>query len=387
MEKHQKSQNRELVFQFDLNLLKEIVVILKSYNYHNIQYIPYQHSFLAIVKEHENIFNFFTKKKHLLFYYSLFPKFYRFFLSKKLRICFDVCFLSKYISKAKLLKIFSENLINRAILNNILYQKNDMLRFSLSFMPFDDYIFLREPNQDYDDFYVDPEKTGHPEFDNRVWVGADSIIFARFLKKYLKNKFFNRAIEIGSGTGILTIICSKFAKSFEAIDYNKRAVQYTKLNVDINTVSNIKTSYSNMFENVEGKFDFMLAAPWFVDLKEGGLEEVPDILKGLKNYLTNDGLCLMTLNSYVKNGKDPNIEYFKNFIKSTGYDIDLYTMGYNIERKRIQDWKKNNIDYCVGYFAVMKKNGGGHLKRHEVSLFRKIRDFTFIYLYKVFNRY
>ena len=142
-----------------------------------------------------------------------------------------------------------------------------------------------------------------------------------------------------------------------------------------------------MFENVEGKFDFMLAAPWFVDLKEGGLEEVPDILKGLKNYLTSDGLCLMTLNSYVKNGKDPNIEYFKNFIKSTGYNIDLYTMGYNIERKRIQDWKKNNIDYCVGYFAVMKKNGEGHLKRHEVSLFRKIRDFTFIYLYKIFNRY
>ena len=142
MEKHQKRQNRELVFQFDLNLLKEIVAILKSYNYHNIQYIPYQHSFLAIVKEHENIFNFFTKKRHLLFYYSLFPKFYRFFLSKKLRICFDVCFLSKYISKAELLKIFSENLINRAILNNILYQKNDMLRFSLSFMPFDDYIYI-----------------------------------------------------------------------------------------------------------------------------------------------------------------------------------------------------------------------------------------------------
>ena len=61
-----------------------------------------------------------------------------------------------------------------------------MLKFTLSFIPFDDYIFLREPYQAYDAFSIDPEKTGHPEFDNRVWMGADSIIFARFIKKYLK---------------------------------------------------------------------------------------------------------------------------------------------------------------------------------------------------------
>ena len=112
-------------------------------------------------------------------------------------------------------------------------------------------------------------------------MGADSIIFARFLEKYLSNKFYKRAIEIGSGTGILTIVSSKFAEVFEAIDYNKRAIQYTKLNIAVNKIKNIKTTYSNMFEKVEGKFDLMLAAPWFIDLEKGGLEEVPDIMDGL----------------------------------------------------------------------------------------------------------
>jgi len=262
-----------------------------------------------------------------------------------------------------------------------------MLKFTLSFIPFDDYIFLHEPHQAYDAFSIDPEKTGHPEFDNKVWMGADSIIFARFLKKYFNNKFYSRAIEIGSGTGILTIVSSRFAKSFEAIDYNNRAIQYTKLNVAINKITNIKTYYSNMFKNVEGKFDLMLAVPWFIDLEKGGLEEVPDIMEGLQRYLSKDGLCVMTLNSYVKNGKDPVIVYLKNFVQSTDYDLDLHTIGYNIETFRIKEWKKHEVDYCVGYFAVIKKNGKGTLKRYEASIFRKIRDFTFINTYRIFNRF
>ena len=71
------------------------------------------------------------------------------------------------------------------------------------------------------------------------------------------------------------------------------------------------------------------------------------------------------------------MKVFCYFVEPASYSLDL--------AKNVHD--KNNIDYCVGYFAVMKKNGEGHLKRHEVSLFRKIRDFTFIYLYKIFNRY
>ncbi len=385
MENNLKKEN--LIFQYKFEILNEIIDVLRSLNYKAIQYIPYQHSFLAFVKEHENLLNFFTKKNHLLFYYSLFPKFYRIFLNKKQKICFDFCYLNKSIKQNDLKEVFSDNLIKRAISNSIFLEEDYSFKLTVSFLPFDNYIFLRETDKDYDDFYTDPEKTGHPEYDSRVWVGADSIIFGRLLKKYLKNKSFNRAIEIGSGTGILTIICSESAKSFEAIDYNQRAIEYTKLNVKINKIENIKTTYSNLFDKVEGKFDLILAAPWFVDLKKGGLEEVPYILEGLENYLLDDGICLMTLHSYVKNGQDPNLIFFKEFVKKTNYDVELYCMGYSIERDRLADWKKNKIDYYVDYFSVIKKKGSGSLKRHEVSIFRKIRDFTFIYLYRLFNKY
>ena len=376
------SNYKQLIDHYDKEILTEIVETLKTINYLKIQYIPTRHSFLAIAKEHENILNFFKKKKHLLFYYSLFPKLYRLFLTKQLRVCFDACFLNKYIPKIELLRLFPEKLINKALLNNILFQKGYMLKFTLSFIPFDDYILLRDPHQVYDAFELDPGK-----FDDRVWMGADSIIFARFIKKYLKNKSYNKTIEIGSGTGIQIIVSSKFSKACTAFDYNNRAVQYTKLNVVINRIKNIETHYSNMFENVEGKFDLMLANPWFIDLEKGGLEEVPDIMKRLEHYLSKDGLCLLLLNSYIKKGKDTVYDYLKSFVESKDYDLDLYAIGYNIETFRLKEYKKYGVDYCVGYYAVIKKSGKGIIKRYEVSLFRKIRDFTFINACRIINRF
>ena len=96
---------KELIFNFNLNILKNIINTLKSLNYKKIQYIPVTQSYLALVKEHENFINFFSKKKHLLFYYSLFPKLYRFSLSKKLQTCLDLCFLNKDGTKKEFLEI------------------------------------------------------------------------------------------------------------------------------------------------------------------------------------------------------------------------------------------------------------------------------------------
>ena len=123
MENNLKKEN--LIFQYKFEILNEIIDILRSFNYNAIQYIPYQHSFLAFVKEHENLLNFFTKKNHLLFYYSLFPKFYRIFLNKKQKICFDFCYLNKSIKQNDLKKVFSDNLIKRAISNSIFLEEDN----------------------------------------------------------------------------------------------------------------------------------------------------------------------------------------------------------------------------------------------------------------------
>ena len=58
----QNSKNKKLVFQYNVDLLKKIIDVLKTYNYKKIQFIPLEQSFLAIVKEHENFLNLFFQK-------------------------------------------------------------------------------------------------------------------------------------------------------------------------------------------------------------------------------------------------------------------------------------------------------------------------------------
>ena len=127
--------------------------------------------------------------------------------------------------------------------------------------------------------------------------------------------------------------------------------------------------------------------PWFIDLEKGGLEEAPEVMKGLEHYLSKDGLCLMLLNSYIKQGRDTAYDYLKNFVKSTKYDLSLYTMGYNIETSRSKEYQKYGVDYCVLYNVIIKKNGKGTIKRYEASLLRKIRDFTFINAYRITKKW
>ena len=75
------------------------------------------------------------------------------------------------------------------------------------------------------------------------------------------------------------------------------------------------------------------------------------------------------------------------FVKSHKYDLFLYTKGYNIETSRLNEYKKYNVDYYTSYILVIKSNGKGLIKRYEVSLFRKIRDFAFIYTYRIIKKW
>ena len=70
----------------EIKLFTKIIRILNNNDYQKIQYFPTSFSLLAAGKEIENILNIYLRNKHLLFYYSLFPKIYSIFLNKKLRL-------------------------------------------------------------------------------------------------------------------------------------------------------------------------------------------------------------------------------------------------------------------------------------------------------------
>ena len=160
-------------------------------------------------------------------------------------------------------------------------------------------------------------------------------------------------------------------------DINPRAVQFTQLNARLNAALNIDVFKSDLFEQVTGKFDLVLANPWFEDLESGGLEEVPEIVAGLNEHLEDDGVCVLILQSYIKHGKDTGLEFLSQFAKEHHYDLELFTVGYNLKRD-VETLNRYGIHHGVVYYVLLRRGGRGEVIRHECSLARRIRDRSYI---------
>lgn len=68
-------------------------------------------------------------------------------------------------------------------------------------------------------------------------------------------------LEIGCGTGAVSLLVGKRAKSGIGVDINPAAVKNANLNKKLLGIQNVKFVYSNIFENVKGKFDVIICNP------------------------------------------------------------------------------------------------------------------------------
>jgi|TARA_B110000914_G_C15471418_1_gene450854 release factor glutamine methyltransferase len=138
----------------------------------------------------------------------------------------------------------------------------------------------------------------------------DSWLIARHIPKLQGN-----VLEIGSGTGIISIHLAKKGYQVTAIDLNPKAVEATKFNARNNNV-NIEVLEGNMFDPVKSrKFDLIVSNPPYLPptdeyndpelalAVEGGptgSEFTISLLTQAKKYLNPNGSIYMILSSRMK---------------------------------------------------------------------------------------
>jgi release factor glutamine methyltransferase len=71
-------------------------------------------------------------------------------------------------------------------------------------------------------------------------------------------------LDLGSGCGIGAIYCAQTAKSVLATDISAAAVRNTQENCRAHNITNVEVRQSDMFENVSGKFDLVIANPPYI---------------------------------------------------------------------------------------------------------------------------
>lgn len=74
----------------------------------------------------------------------------------------------------------------------------------------------------------------------------------------------DRVLDLGCGSGIGAIFCAGQAREVVAVDISPAAVRNTKENCERLGIANVSVAQSDMFANVEGQFDLILANPPYI---------------------------------------------------------------------------------------------------------------------------
>jgi len=162
---------------------------------------------------------------------------------------------------------------------------------------------------------------------NKVDYGSLALIKS-FLTDY-KGK--GNILDLGCGYGPIGIILAKFLNNIniDMADINNRAISLAKENIIINNISNAKAIQSDIFENIDKKYDGILLNPPI----RAGKNTIYKMYEESINYLKSYGIFYIVIQK--KQGAQSTITKLKQIYgncecikKDKGYMIlkSIYSM-------------------------------------------------------------
>lgn len=123
-----------------------------------------------------------------------------------------------------------------------------------------------------------------------------------------------RALDVGTGSGVLALLSARHAKRVVATDINERALRYGKLNAALNGLPNVEFREGSLFEPVDGEvFDLITCnAPYVVSpenrwaYRDSGFEgdEISErLVREAADHLAEDGFATLMV-SWVATDED-----------------------------------------------------------------------------------
>ncbi len=129
-------------------------------------------------------------------------------------------------------------------------------------------------------------------------------------------------LDLGCGYGVVSIIMSKLTDAkFDGVDVNRRALHLAEMNKSINMAYNTNFFESDVYKNINKKYDYIITNPPI----RAGKEVVYKMLGEAKNYLKDNGKLYFVIRK--EQGAKSCIKYLENIYnvevlaKSKGFFI------------------------------------------------------------------
>ena len=153
---------------------------------------------------------------------------------------------------------------------------------------------------------------------------------ARLLDSLTPRRRVERALDVGTGSGIHALRAATHARHVIATDVNPRALEFTRLNAALNGLTNIETRNGSLFEPVDGEtFDLITCnAPYVVSPERrwvyrdagGTADEVSErVVAEAAAHLAEGGFATMLVSWVAKDEDEPD-ERVLAWTERTGCD-------------------------------------------------------------------
>ncbi len=117
---------------------------------------------------------------------------------------------------------------------------------------------------------------------------ADTEILVEKVLSIIEQENIKKVLDIGTGSGAIAVSIAKHKDvDVLALDINKDALYMAKENARANGVDKVRFLQSNLFENVEEKFDMIVSNPPYIETEE--IQKLEPNVKDFEPILALDG--------------------------------------------------------------------------------------------------
>jgi methylase of polypeptide subunit release factors len=204
-----------------------------------------------------------------------------------------------------------------------------------------------------------------------VFFGPDTYRFAKAIKNNLfaEPRQLGRALDLGCGSGAGGVILAKNSRCRELVltDINDTALQMTRLNAQAAGVLNVTTIRSDLFANIGGCFDMIVANPPYLNdplqraYRHGGGELGSGlsvrIAQAAKDRLSPGGTLLLYTGSPIVSGVDRLLQAVEQDLASSDLRWSYEEVDPDVFGEELETAAYSTVDRIAAVVLTARKPG------------------------------